>query len=202
MRGRLLVEPCRCCHGQARGAWFSRAHGFNLVELLAAISIAAIMAAIGVPSFRFVTVSNRMSSEVNLLLGDMQFARGEAIKRGLPVTACISTDGASCVTSGTNWSGGWILFVDTNSNATVDAGEPVIRVQKGFGNSDSFVADSNLRAVIFNREGFATSLAGTATIALHDSTNNTAYTRCLAVNRVGLLLTQRYNQTFGTQTCT
>lgn len=175
-----------------------------MVELLAAISIAAIMAAIGVPSFRFVTVSNRMSSEVNLLLGDMQFARGEAIKRGLPVVVCISTNGTSCVTSGATWSGGWIVFADNNSNNALDTGEPVIRVQKAFGNSDSFVADStsNLRAITFNREGFATSLANTATISLHDSTNNSAYTRCLAVNRVGLLLTQRYNQTFGTQTCT
>ncbi len=178
-----------------------RARGFNMVELLVAMGIATILTAVGVPSFRYVTVSNRMSSEVNLLLGDLQFARGEAIKRGLPVTACISTDGASCAGTGTSWSNGWIVFADANGNGTVDAGEPVLRLQKTFGNSDSFVADSNLMAVTFNREGFAAGPAGTATVALHETTGNSAYTRCLAVTRAGLLQTERYGQTLGAQSC-
>lgn len=166
------------------------------------MGIAAILAAVGVPSFRYVTVSNRMSSEVNLLLGDLQFARAEAIKRGLPVTACISTDGVSCSGTGTSWSNGWIVFADANGNGVVDAGEPVLRLQKSFGNSDSFVADSNLAAVTFNREGFAAGPVGTATIALHETTGNSTYTRCLAVTQVGLLQTERYGQAYGAQTCT
>src|SRR5437868_13985388 len=51
--------------------------GFTLTELMAVIAIAAILMAIGVPSYRYVGASYRMSSEVNGLLGDLQFARSE-----------------------------------------------------------------------------------------------------------------------------
>ena len=60
------------------------------------IAIAAIVAMLGVPSFRYVTNSNRIAGEVNGLLGDLQFARAEAIKEGQNVTVCVSANGASC----------------------------------------------------------------------------------------------------------
>jgi len=71
--------------------------------LLVVITIVAILMGLGVPSFKYVTVSNRMSAEVNGLLGDMQLARAEAIKEGSSVTVCSSTDGANCSGS-TDWS--------------------------------------------------------------------------------------------------
>jgi type IV fimbrial biogenesis protein FimT len=49
--------------------------GFTLIELIVVITIVSILMAVGVPSYRYVTNSNRMSAEVNGLLGDLQFAR-------------------------------------------------------------------------------------------------------------------------------
>src|SRR5450631_1657149 len=46
-----------------------RSAGFTVAELLIVITIAAILAAIGIPSFRAITNSSRISGEVNGLLG-------------------------------------------------------------------------------------------------------------------------------------
>jgi type IV fimbrial biogenesis protein FimT len=180
--------------------------GFNLIELLMVMAIVAIMAMIGIPSFRYVTTSNRVSSEVNSLLGDMQYARNEAVKEGQPVTVCASANPTatppSCSGS-TSWQTGWIVFSDPGSTQTVPNVNPVIlRVQPGFTAKDTFVADNPVQAVTFNREGYATagaigavSIVNSVTIRLHDPTS-TQWTRCLAINAapgssVGMLATEK-----------
>ena len=95
--------------------------GFTLTEVIVVTAIVAILFGIAIPSYKYLTTSYRMSAEINNLVGDLQFARGEALKEGNGVTACISSDGATC-TGGGNWGVGWIVFSDLNSNATVDPG--------------------------------------------------------------------------------
>jgi type IV fimbrial biogenesis protein FimT len=166
--------------------------GYTLVEILVTIAIVAILAAIAIPSFKYVTTSNRITTEVNRLLGDMQFARAEAVKEGQSVTVCVSSNGTSC-TGTTNWHNGWIVFMDTNNNAAKDAGEQVLRTQLALTNGDTFVADqAGTTGVTFNRLGYgATHAAATTTIKLHDSTAKPAWTRCLAITPVGMTTTQK-----------
>lgn len=169
--------------------------GFTLTELVVVMTIVGILTAIGVPSFKYVTTSNRMSTEVNALLGDMQFARSQAVKEGQTVTICTSTDGATCVgTGGVNWQVGWIVFLDTNGNHVVDANEAVLRKQPAFTGSDTFVASAaTFTYATFNRMGYApTGSATTINVSLHDSTANTSWIRCLAVNPIGSAVTERY----------
>ena len=178
----------------------NRLSGFTLIEMLIAVTVVAILLTIGIPSFRYVTNSNRIAAEINGLLGDMQFARAEAIKEGLPVTVCVSADGATC--SGVNvntWQNGWIVFSDLNGNAVVNtaAGDVVLRVQTPFSSTDTFVATNNVGAVTFNREGYANGIANGTLIALHDSTNNNSWTRCLSINLSGMMLSQTYGTANG-----
>jgi type IV fimbrial biogenesis protein FimT len=56
----------------------------------------------------------------------LNLARSEAVKRSVRVTVCKSADGATCAAGG-GYEQGWIVFVDPNNNATVDAGEQLIR---------------------------------------------------------------------------
>lgn len=159
------------------------------------MTVVAILLTIGIPSFRYVTNSNRIAAEINGLLGDMQFARAEAIKEGLPVTVCVSADGANC--SGVNvntWQNGWIVFSDVNGNAVVNAaaGDVVLRVQRTFASSDTFVATNTVGAVTFNREGYANGIANGTLIKLHDINNTTNWIRCLSINLSGMMLTQTY----------
>ncbi len=178
-----------------------RNFGYTMMELVMVMAIVAILASIAIPSFKYVTSSNRLSSEVNGLLGDLQFARSEAVKEGQTVTICSSLDGATCAAS-PDWQHGWIVFLDTNNNQQVDAGEAVIRIQPAFSGTDTFISGvASLTSVSFNRLGYApTGSTTTINISLHDSTNNTNWTRCLAVNPIGFAVTERYG--FGTPPCT
>ena len=100
--------------------------GFTLIELIVTVAIAAIVLTLGVPSFQEIINNNRLTAGANELVGALHLARSEAVKRNVRVTLCKSADGAVCTTSG-GYQQGWIVFVDPNSNGTVDAGEPVIR---------------------------------------------------------------------------
>jgi len=134
-----------------------------------------------------------MSTEINSLLGDLQYARSEAAREGQYVTACVaqSTSPATCAAAGTNtWQNGWIIFSDLNHDATVDSGDPVLRVQSAFASSDTFVAGNSTSAITFNREGFASLGAATTTVTLHDSTANSSYSRCLDITQAGMMTTQ------------
>ena len=179
-----------------------RAHGVTLIELLITIVIAAILLTIGVPSYRYVTNANRVASEANGLLGDLQFARAEAIKEGQTVTACVSADGATC-TGPDTWQTGWIVFSDVNNDQTVDAGDAVLRVQQPFanlGSADTLVASNAVVAVTFNREGFATNLAAGTLMTLHEPSGNSAWTHCLSITTVGLMTTATANVNSATAT--
>ena len=87
--------------------------GFTLIELMISIAVAAILFGIAVPQFSAVTQNARMTSARNGLFTAMQLARTEAITRGVHVVVCASSDGEGC---GASWSGGSIVFVDTNRN--------------------------------------------------------------------------------------
>ncbi len=166
----------------------SAATGVTLVELLAVMAIVAILLTIGIPSYQYVSTSYRVSGEVNGLLGDLQFARGEAIKEGQTVTACISTNGQSCAAGATGWHQGWIVFSDVADNQTVNTaiGDTVLRVQSAFSGTDTF--EGGVTSVTFSRDGFALGLpGGGATLTLHNSTANSAWTRCLELNVAGIM---------------
>lgn len=104
-----------------------RVRGMTLLELIATLAIAAIVLMLGVPSLQEWIRNNRFLTDVDALVVALQLTRSEAVKRGVRVTLCKSADGTSCAHEG-GYEQGWIVFVDPNNNATVDADEEVIRV--------------------------------------------------------------------------
>jgi type IV fimbrial biogenesis protein FimT len=171
--------------------------GFTVTELVVVMTIVGILTAIGTPTFKYVTTSNRIAGEVNGLLGDLQFARTEAIKNGAFVSVCVSSASLSylsCSPAGTTtWQTGWIVFLDLNGNGKVDAGDTVLRTQAAFSGTDTFLAGSNLSVLTYNRMGYAPTLqAATVNISLHNSTSTQNFTRCLAVTPIGSASTEVY----------
>ena len=171
--------------------------GVTAIELMVTMAIIAILLAIAVPSFVGITQINRVASEINALSGDLQFARAEAIKEGLPVSICASANGTSCLGANT-WNKGWIVFLDPNQNQTIDSGDTVLRKQIPLTSTDTFTADNNIGAFSYSRDGFALALPGTVTWTLHTQPINTSASRCIAVNIVGHVQVQ----TPGTGNCT
>lgn len=180
--------------------------GLTLLEIVTAIAIIAILLAIAEPSYQYITNTNRVASEVNGLLGDLQFARAEAIKEGQTVSVCVSSDGASCLAASTSWQNGWMVFSDPNNlgaTATNNVGYTVLRVQKTFTGTDTFTASNAVGAILFNREGFAPGMANGTLVSLHVA-NDTAnkWTRCLSITLAGLTTVQIFGTTTNGFTCT
>lgn len=173
--------------------------GFTIIEFVVVMLIVGIIAAIGIPSFKYVTTSNRIASEINALLADMRYARTEAIRTGLPVTVCATTDNATCSSTTPSWQSGWMVFADPAGTQTL-VGTP-LRTQAAFStaynnSTDVFVlSTAGFFAETFNRQGTGaayitttTTSTGTTTMALRSVPENTSWTRCLDITLMGQLL--------------
>jgi type IV fimbrial biogenesis protein FimT len=183
-----------------------RQSGVTLVELIVTMAIAGILLSIGVSSYRYITRSNRSAGEINALLGDMTFARYEAVKEGLPVRICPASS-ASATTCDANpaWSEGWIVL----ANAASATGAIVLRRQlpfSSFSSTDTLTGPTTNEVITFNREGFATGLNAVVVFSLHDFTVTASYTRCLMLGASGVLqtalATSQSGQTVMGQNCT
>lgn len=172
--------------------------GVTLFELLITMLIIAILAAIGVPSYRYITTYSRMSAEMNALLGDLQYARSEAVREGLAVSVCVAdstTSPRSCAASGTTtWQNGWLVFSDVSDNGVYDktVGDAVLRVQPPITSGDTFVQSNGVSAITFNREGFAYLGQATAMFTLNDSSGDQQLMRCLFISESGMMTTALY----------
>lgn len=178
------------------------AAGFTLVELLVVIAIVTIMLALGIPSYKSVTVQDRMASEIGDFTTDVELARSAAVKQGVPVTICASAtpSAAAPACDGADWSTGWIVFTDVASpaNQTYSSagGDTLLRVHSALQGGDTLAGSTGaigayggtLNVLEFNRMG-GTQITGGSTefdvFSLHDKANTVAWRRCLLVAGVG-----------------
>ena len=97
-----------------------RVRGVTLFELLVTIAIVAILAGLALPNFRQFMMQMNVTSNTNNLIGALNLARSEAVKRGLPVAVI-----ANAGTTAAKWSNsGWLVQAGTlnSSNNVVFAG--------------------------------------------------------------------------------
>lgn len=62
-----------------------KSSGFTIIELMIVVALVAIIAAIAVPGFQGLIESNRFKSTTNNVIGILNYARSEAVRRGEPV---------------------------------------------------------------------------------------------------------------------
>jgi type IV fimbrial biogenesis protein FimT len=71
--------------------------GFTLVELLVAMSVAMIIATLGVPSMQRFIERNRLKTATEKIVGDLKYARSEAIKQNSEIFVSIQQGGTWCL---------------------------------------------------------------------------------------------------------
>jgi type IV fimbrial biogenesis protein FimT len=60
-------------------------HGFNIIEIMVTLTVLAVLITLGAPSFAEWLQSQRIRASAEAIVNGMQVARGEAIRRNLPV---------------------------------------------------------------------------------------------------------------------
>lgn len=164
-------------------------HGMTMIEIIVVIAIVAILAMIAVPSFVSSTQRIRVASNASSLFSAMTFARSEAIKRGIPVTICASSDQATCLSSNV-WETGWMVFTDVNANKTVGT---ILKVQPKLTGADTFRSSNAAASVTFSRDGFAMGFptgVPILTFTAHTTPDNVNATKCVAISKTGRMATQ------------
>lgn len=173
--------------------------GFTLIEMLVTIAIAAILMSMAVPSMRNLIERNSVADSVDSFVSAISHARAEAIRRGLPVTLCRSTNAATSATPACSadpaWEAGWMAFVDLDGDGTFESihGDSLLRVQ-GALNRSGAIRQGAYASLRFRPTG--TLKNGASTFIFKSPSNNESLQRGVCVGFVG-----RVRLISGTESC-
>lgn len=109
-----------------RRATAGPSRGFTLIELVTTIAVAAVLVAIALPSFSEFNRRAAVTDTTNALVGAINLARSEAVRRGQRV---------ALIANGGSWSNGWTVKADGNGdNAYSDAADETLQSRPAVSN--------------------------------------------------------------------
>lgn len=138
----------------------SAAQGFSLVETLVTLVIMGVLTMIAVPGMLDLYRDSRLSSQTDLLVGALNTARMEAVRRGGNGVAVCPLSSATECSSTTDWSGGFAVATCSNEKCTT-LGTILQKVEMKSGTT---VTSTSSSAVVFN--GVIGSSTATATTTI------------------------------------
>ena len=160
-----------------------RQTGFTLFELLVALAVAAILVTAGLPRLHDMVRDNRITAQANHFVATMSAARSSAVRFQRPAVVCATSHFDSPVptcSGSTDWSNGWIVWVDKNRDSTTTADEVVVVTPPVSG---SITMDSGaVDRFSYDARGFGTSVADSLSFC-DDREGETG--RLISVNEAG-----------------
>lgn len=148
--------------------------GISIVELVVSLAVVSILATTGVPAFSNFIQSNRISESAFDVLGTINLARGEAVKRRTRVVLCRSGNPAAatpaCGGGANNWTTGWLIFSAGDTNSTYEAATDTL-LGTGVVSSSNvtiFTNSTSNNNLEFNSDGTTNESGGTARFAVCD----------------------------------
>lgn len=171
--------------------------GFTLIELIMSVVIGGMIMTMGVPSFSSFIKNNQLTTQVNDFVSTANIARTEAIKRKSRVVVCKSSSGTGCSSSSASWQSGWIAFVDTDNDNTVDAGEDIIAVKKALPEGATLKSNTTLTsggssgvAFFFDAKGRSSVVTGgTGELLVCDSRAALSHSKLVYLTSIGRIET-------------
>jgi type IV fimbrial biogenesis protein FimT len=149
-----------------------RRQGFTLVEMMVTVAVVAILLAVGAPQLRTFVQKQQVRGDVQTLASAIQLARTEALKRSSDVTLCpLPSSGAhECADATTDWSHGWMVFVDPPQTAAGDNAydsdtDTLLRVDDQVRSSSLTSNSSTLSTITFRANGLAIGFNQTFTVS-------------------------------------
>jgi type IV fimbrial biogenesis protein FimT len=139
--------------------------GLTLIELMITLAVAAIVVALGAPSFLRTLARHAIASQAEELQDAVRVGRNEAMKRSGPVVLC-RTDALNtshCAGSGGNWQT-WLLFADVDRDGAFSAGDALVRQHTDVSNRMNVT--SSAASIRFESTGIAHSDNGAAVVFL------------------------------------
>ena len=173
-----------------------RCTGHSMTEVLTTLAVTGVVVSGGLPAMQSLVYEQRLATQVNQLLGDLHLARSESIKRGVPVVLCKSGNGVACSTT-TAWQDGWLVFVDSDDDRTMDANEPVIRVQQALSTGVTLRFGTSYRYVFYKPDGAAWP---NATFTFCDP-RDAAYARAIIITTAGRARVSSKSSSDGALSC-
>ena len=153
--------------------------GFTIIELMIVIGIVAVLMSLAAPSFSNFVKNDRLTTQINTLVGHLAYARSEAILRAQPVGLCASSNGTACLGA---WSEGWLLYVDADNsgsyNATTDT---ILRVNQALSGNNKLTTTLGTNFLYDNR-GYAAT--GTGSFSLCDD-RGVSYAKMIVISNTG-----------------
>ncbi|MDN8614624.1 GspH/FimT family protein [Variovorax ginsengisoli] len=104
-----------------------RSTGLSTIELVAALAIAAILAALAMPSFGGVIERYRLRRAGEDMTATIYLARAEALRRGGHVTLRKASPPGCVVREVADWSCGWQILVEVPEDGTRRAGGEILQ---------------------------------------------------------------------------
>lgn len=150
----------RCAVEGSRAGRRGKSRGLSLLELLVALSVAAILTMVAVPSMDRMMAQNRLATGGNQVLMAALTARQAAISHNVPVTFCAGRIEVGCHRDWTLQE--WLVFVDTDRDGVFDHGER-LKLAERLPQSTGLSISANgpfRNAVVFQPIGTAETVTG------------------------------------------
>ena len=151
-----------------------RQTGFTIIELLIVVVVAAVLATLGGPEMANFIKNNRLQSKTHSVMADILHARSEAVTRKKSVVMCRSDDSEAstpgCGGTAGDWgTGGYLVFVDEDSNSTFNAGDLLLRRGAKAADDVTLMLDGTVDPEIrFSPDGTLNESGNTAEFAVCD----------------------------------
>lgn len=137
-RARALPAPCAC-------------RGFGLIDAMLALLVIGLVFGIALPTWNgFVSRSHATAARAALSASLFDAMRESGLGHH---SAVVCPDGGGVCAGGTDWSVGWIAFVDRDGNRQRSIGEPLLAQQPRLPDDVRLIGLAGRQRIVWTRSG-------------------------------------------------